>query len=162
VKAHFRAHPDAETYLSMPGIGEFTGTRVLAEFGDDPTRCGSARPARTSRHQPDHPRVRQTKVVAARFVRNNRLADALHAQAMNALTTSPGARDYYDQQRAREIGHNPALRQLANRLVGILHGCLKTHTVYDETGGADHHYRVVPPHPVPRRLRPNGMGAHRP
>ena len=25
-----------------------------------------------------------------------------------------------------------SLRQLANRLVGILHGCLETHTTYDE------------------------------
>ena len=32
-----------------------------------------------------------------------------------------------------------ALRQLANRLVGILHGCLKTHTLYDETTAWAHH-----------------------
>ena len=43
-----------------------------------------------------------------------------------------GARAYYDQLRARGIEHDPALRQLANRLVGILHGCLKTRTLYDE------------------------------
>ena len=35
--------------------------------------------------------------------------------------------------RARGIGHQAALRQLGNRLVGILHGCLKTSTTYDET-----------------------------
>jgi hypothetical protein len=29
---------------------------------------------------------------------------------------------------ARGNHHNAALRQLANRLVGILHGCLKTRT----------------------------------
>ncbi len=29
------------------------------------------------------------------------------------------------------LDHEPALRQLANRLVGILHGCLKTPTHYD-------------------------------
>ena len=33
VKTHFLAHPDAEIYLSMPGIAEITGARVLAEFG---------------------------------------------------------------------------------------------------------------------------------
>ncbi|MFD9286616.1 IS110 family transposase [Streptomyces mirabilis] len=43
VKAHFRAHPDAEIYLSMPGIGEIVGARVLAEFGDDPARYSSAK-----------------------------------------------------------------------------------------------------------------------
>jgi transposase len=43
VKAHFLAHPDAEIYLSMPGIGEITGARVLTEFEDDPTRYASAK-----------------------------------------------------------------------------------------------------------------------
>jgi hypothetical protein len=45
---------------------------------------------------------------------------------------SPGARAYYQALRARNISHHAALPQLANRLVDILHGCLKTHTSYDE------------------------------
>jgi hypothetical protein len=45
---------------------------------------------------------------------------------------SPGARAYYDTLPARGIGHHPALRQLANRLVGILDGCLKTGTRYNQ------------------------------
>jgi hypothetical protein len=72
------------------------------------------------------------KAVLARYARNDRLANALHQQAFSALTGSPGARAYYDALRARGIGHHAALRQLANRLVGILHGCLKTGTTYDE------------------------------
>jgi hypothetical protein len=51
---------------------------------------------------------------------------------------SPGAKAYYQQLRARNIGHQAALRQLANRLVGILHGCLKTDTTYDEHTAWDH------------------------
>jgi hypothetical protein len=50
--------------------------------------------------------------------------DALLSQAQSALRASPGARAYYAKQRARDLEHNAALRQLANRLVGILHGCL--------------------------------------
>jgi hypothetical protein len=53
-------------------------------------------------------------------------------QAFAALRVSPGARAFYDAQRARGIEHNDALRRLASRLVGILHGCLKTGTGYDE------------------------------
>jgi hypothetical protein len=49
-----------------------------------------------------------------------------------SLSTSPGARALYDAQRARGSEHNPALRKVANRLVGILHGCLKTRTLYNE------------------------------
>lgn len=57
----------------------------------------------------------------------------------SSLRGSPGARVYYQQLRARNIGHQAALRQVANRLVGILHGCLKTHTVYDEHTAWSHH-----------------------
>jgi hypothetical protein len=53
--------------------------------------------------------------------------------AFGSLKGSPGARAYYHALRARKIGHQAALRQLANRLVGILHGCLKTGRLYDET-----------------------------
>jgi hypothetical protein len=41
---------------------------------------------------------RRSKIVLARFVRNDRLADALQSQALSALTGSPGARTYYDKQ----------------------------------------------------------------
>jgi len=71
-------------------------------------------------------------VVMARRSGNRRLTDTLHAQAFSALTASPGARDYYDRLKARNIGHHAALRQLANKLVGILHACLKTNTPYNE------------------------------
>jgi len=43
-----------------------------------------------------------------------------------------------DRLRARGAGHHAALRQLGNRLVGILHGCLKTGTLYDENTAWPH------------------------
>jgi Transposase IS116/IS110/IS902 family len=72
------------------------------------------------------------KAALARYVRNRHLADPLHQQAFCALTASPGARAHYDQLRARGISYHAALGQLASRPAGILHGCLKTRTVYDE------------------------------
>ncbi|MDE3139350.1 MAG: hypothetical protein KGL05_05895 [Acidobacteriota bacterium] len=41
-------------------------------------------------------------------------------------------RAYYDELRGRGKTHRQALRQLANRWVGILHACLKQHVLYDE------------------------------
>jgi hypothetical protein len=82
--------------------------------------------------------------VLARFVRNNWLVNALHQQAFCALRASPGARAYYDQLRARGMSHHAALRQLSNRLVGILHGCLKTGTRYDEHTAWAHHNQDQP------------------
>jgi hypothetical protein len=51
-------------------------------------------------------------------------------QAGAAILHDAGARAYYDELHAREIGHNAALRQVGNRLVVILHGCLKTTSLY--------------------------------
>jgi hypothetical protein len=133
VEAHFRKHPDAEIILSQPGLGPVLGARVLAEFGDAPTRYATAKARKN--YAATSPVTRQSgkkKTVMARYVHNDRLRDALGRQAYSALTASPGARAYYDQLRARNIAHDAALRQLANRLVGILHGCLKTRTLYNE------------------------------
>ena len=77
-------------------------------------------------------------VGAAWFIRNDRLADALHRQAQSALTASPGARAFYAEQRDRGLDHDAALRTLSNRLVGILHGCLKTRSLYDEATAWSH------------------------
>jgi Transposase/Transposase IS116/IS110/IS902 family len=143
VEAHFGQHPDAEIYLSQPGLGAITGARVLGEFGDDPCRYASAKARRN--YAGTSPITRASgkkKIVAARFVRNDRLIDALMIQAFAALRVSPGARAFYDAQRARGLEHNDALRRLASRLVGILHGCLKTRTCYDEATAWSHRENI--------------------
>jgi hypothetical protein len=112
---------------------------VLGEFGDDRCRYASAKARRN--YAGTSPITRASgkkKIVAARYVRNDRLIDALMIQAFAALRVSPGARAFYDQQRAKGLQHNDALRRLASRLVGILHGCLKTRTSYDETTAWGH------------------------
>ena len=139
VEADFGRHPDAEIYRSQPGMGAIPGARVLGEFGDAPDRYASGKARKN--YGGTSPITRASgkrKIVAARFIRNNRLSDALMAQAFAALGASPGARALYDAERARGTGHNPALRKVANRLVGILHGCLKTRTLYDEATAWGH------------------------
>lgn len=140
VEAHFGRHPDAEILLSQPGMGRVLGARVLAEFGDDHARYASAKARKNvAGTSPLTIRSGKKKTVRTRYVHNDRLVDALMAQAFVAMRVSPGARAYYQHQRARGLGHNTALRQLANRLVGILHGCLKTRTTYNETTAWAHH-----------------------
>ncbi|MFI7644433.1 IS110 family transposase [Nonomuraea sp. NPDC049400] len=140
VEECFGQHPAAEIIVSQPGLGAILGARVLAEFGDDRRRYASAKARKN--YAGTSPITRASgkkKSVLARFVHNDRLIDALMTQASVALRVSPGARAYYDKQRARGAGYNTALRQLANRLVGILHGCLKTGTLYDEATAWSHH-----------------------
>jgi hypothetical protein len=143
VEADFGRHPDAEIYLSQPGLGPVLGARVLGEFGDDPDRYASGKARKN--YAATSPITRASgkkKVVAARFIRNDRLTDALMAQAFTALQASPGARALYDAERARGAEHNPALRKLANRLTGVLHGCLKTRTLYDEATAWPHREKI--------------------
>jgi transposase len=90
VEAHFGKHPDAEIYLSQPGLGVVLGARVLAEFGDDKDRYADAKARKN--YAGTAPITRQsgkTKIVSARRIHND-------------------------------------------RLVGILHGCLKTNSKYNE------------------------------
>ena len=133
VADHFGRHRDAEIYTSLPGLGVILSAGILGEFGDAPGRYTDAKARKNYAGTSPITRASGTKkIVLARYARNRRLGDALQQWAFCSLRGSPGACAYYQQLRARHIGHHAALRQLANRLVGILHGCLKTGTRYDE------------------------------
>lgn len=60
-----------------------------------------------------------------------------------AILHDQGARALYDELRARGTGHNAALGQLANRLVGILDGCFKTRTRYNPATAWSHRYHHI-------------------
>jgi transposase len=129
----FEKHPDAEIYRSQPGLGVVLGARVLSEFGDDRTRF--VHPKARKNYAGSSPITKASgtrRVVLARVARNRRLADACYQWAFCALTSSAGARHYYGVLRHRGKTHHQALRALANRLVGILHGCLEHRQTYRE------------------------------
>ena len=89
---------------------------MLGEFGDAPGRYASAKARKNyAGTSPLTIQSGKKKTVHARYIRNRHLIDALHTQAFAALTASPGARAYYDELRAREIGHEAALRRVASR-----------------------------------------------
>jgi transposase len=130
---HFEQHPDADIYLSLPGLGVVLGARVLGEFGDDPNRYTDAKSRKNyAGTSPLTVASGKRHAVLARHVRNRRLYDAIDQWAFCALLASAGARTFYDQRRAAGNSHHQALRALGNRLVGVLHGCLRHHTPYDE------------------------------
>jgi transposase len=130
---HFETHPDADIYLSQPGLGVVLGARVLGEFGDDPNRYTDTKSRKNyAGTSPLTVASGKKRAVLARHVRNRHLYDAIDQWAFCALNASPGARAFYDHRRAAGDLHHQALRALGNRLVGILHGCLRHHTNYDE------------------------------
>ena len=129
----FEQHPDADIYRSLPGLGVVLGARALGEFGDDPDRYANAKSRKNyAGTSPITIASGKKSAVLARHVRNRRLYDAIDQWAFCSLTNSPGCRSYYDQRRTAGDLHHQALRALGNRLVGILHGCLKHRTHYNE------------------------------
>jgi transposase len=129
----FELHPDAELYLSLPGLGFVLGARVIGEFGDDPNRYSDAKGRRAYSGMAPITRASGTRhVVLARYARNRQLADACYLWAFSSLKRSAGAHQYYLALRARRKSHAQALRALGNRWVGILHGCLRHRQLYSE------------------------------
>lgn len=134
VAEHFGNHPDADIYVSQPGLGVMLGARVLAEFGDDPARYAYTKARQELRgHVAHHAGLRNHAGGPGpprkkRQTRRRRPTGGLRSAPQlpwSILTTTPCE--------PAKIGHDTALRQLANRLVGILHDCMKTRTTYSET-----------------------------
>ena len=122
----FDRHPDAGIVQSLPGLGVVLGARLLGEFGDDPGRYPDARARRNyAGTSPITIASGKKKLVRARHIYNRHLAGACYWWAFCALTASPGGRRYYDTLRAKGQTHDQALRALANKLVGVLDGCLR-------------------------------------
>ena len=136
------------------------GTRTLRSTGPSPAWARSLapgyrrvrrRPAPLRRrqepqelrgHQPDHPRLgkeegRRRPLHPQRPAGQRPELPGLRVPERLTWRPSP-LRDL----RARDIEHNDALRRLANRLVGILHGCLKTRTLYDEATAWSHREKI--------------------
>jgi hypothetical protein len=141
---HFEQHPDAKAIRSLPGMGTVLGARVLGEFGDDPNRYSDAKSRRNyAGTSPVTKASGRSRVVLARHARNRRLADAMDQWAFCSTNSSPGARRYYDELRARDKTHRQAVRQLANRWAGILHAVLERGCLYDEDTAWSHRDKLA-------------------
>ncbi|MGW1871586.1 transposase [Streptomyces mauvecolor] len=108
VEAHSRQHPAADIVLSQPGLGVVLGARVLAEFGDDPTRYVSAKARKNYAGTSPITRASGRKKVAlARYVNNDRLIDALLSRAFSTRRISPNAHAYYQRNAPAESATTP-------------------------------------------------------
>jgi transposase len=130
----FAQHPDYQIITSFTGLGDTTGTRVLAEIGDDRTRFADARSLKAYAGSAPVTRASgRTLSVTHRRVKNDRLAAAGFVWAFVAAAHSPGARALYYHRREHGDRHAAALRNVFNRLIGCLYHYLQTGQAYDET-----------------------------
>jgi transposase len=108
MEADFGRHPDAEIYLSQPGLGPILGARVLGEFGDDPHRYATDKARKNYAATSPITRASGKKTVMARFVRNDRFSIQHHwgtpdpplrlsPDPPRSFTSSPSSGDWWGQ-----------------------------------------------------------------
>ena len=134
LETRFEQHPDAVIYHSQPGLGTVLGARALGEFEVRPPPLHQRQVTQElRRHVAHHSGVRpQTRRGRPPRPKSGVSPTPWTNRWFCSLTPSPGAPAFYDQKRAAGDLHHQALRALANRLVGILHGCLKHQTPHNE------------------------------
>lgn len=121
--AAIAAHPIHELVDSIPGLGYVTAGRILRDPSALKAYAGTA-PVTVSSGK--------SETVRFRNVRNTRLHSAAWTWSFTSLANSRGARAHYDRRKEFGDKHAAAVRNLANRLLGCLHHCLRTGQLWDE------------------------------
>ncbi|AEJ40418.1 transposase-like protein [Sulfobacillus acidophilus TPY] len=129
----FLASPDADLWMSLPGVAVTLGARLQAGFGPDRDRFERAEAVQAlAGTSPVLCQSGKLKRVHMRRACDKHLRATIHQVAFTSLSRCGWARQYYDQYRARGHGHHAALRALANVWLRILFRTWKSKTVYDE------------------------------
>jgi transposase len=117
----FVQHADAALFASLPRAGKRLAPRLLAEWGDDRTRYGSAAAVQALGGTSPVPKA-SGKLVRAqkRYACNKSLRDALYQFAWQSTLKEEWAAAYYQRKRREGKTHAVAVRALANQWVRII------------------------------------------
>src|SRR5215468_2435488 len=127
------AHPDFFIFDSLPGAGAVLAPRLLAAFGSQRERYGSAGEVQTyTGIAPVIERSGKKKWVHFRMACPKFLRQSFHEWAGHSIPHSVWARSYYQRLRSRGKGHHAAVRALAFKWIRILFRCWKDGVAYDE------------------------------
>jgi transposase len=125
-----REHRDTEILLSLPGAGKVVVATMLAE-ASQPLADRDYHSLRTSSGiAPVTKKSGKRSTVHMRYACNVRLRDAFHYWAQAAVAHDPIAKERYSEHRKRGQSHGRALRSVAERLLRMLLGMLRTGTLY--------------------------------
>jgi hypothetical protein len=127
-------HPDFFIFDSLPGAGKVMAPRVLAAFGSQRERYGTAvEMQQYSGIAPLTESSGKSHWVHFRWACPKFLRQSFQEWAAHSLEQSVWARAYYEQQRARGSGHQAAVRALAFKWIRIVFRCWKDRVPYDES-----------------------------
>ena len=131
------AHPDFFIFESLPGAGAVMAPRLLAAFGSQRQRYGSAGEVQTyTGIAPVMEKSGKKKWVHFRWACPKFLQQSFHEWAGHSIASiahSVWARSYYQQLRNRGKGHHAAVRALAFQWIRIVFQCWKDGVAYDES-----------------------------
>lgn len=128
----FLTHPDSQVFLSLPGTGKRLAPRLLAGWGDDRARFGSA--ARVQALAGTAPVPYESGKFARahkRLACSKPLRNTLYQFAWQSTTQEDWALAYYRRKRSEGKSHSVALRALANLWVRIIHALWLKQVRYD-------------------------------
>lgn len=132
IRELFEKHPDHDLFGSLPGSGDKTAPRLLAELGDDRTRFSSAGDLQSyAGTAPVGWQSGKKNFAKFRYACNKHLRYALHWLADNSRHRCAWAQVYYDKKCKEGKRHATALRCLANRWLDILWKMWQTRSEYD-------------------------------
>lgn len=128
----FATHPDAEIFLSFPGLGAVTAATMLAEMGEDRQRFPTAASLLAETGTAPVTRASgRSRSVHFRYAANKRMRHAIDWWAFVSVRENEWAGEAYHAARSRGQLHNRALRGVGARWVRILWRCWTDHTRYD-------------------------------
>jgi transposase len=134
IEETFAEHPDSAIFDSFPGAGPALAPRLLAAFGSQRDRFGSAEEMQTySGIAPVITRSGKSMWTHFRWACPKFLRQSFHEYAECSIGFSPWARAFYDQQREKGKGHHAAVRSLAFKWIRILYRCWMDRVPYSES-----------------------------
>jgi transposase len=126
-------HPDAEIFTSFPGAGKTLVPRLIAAFGSDREKFGSAQDVQQfSGIAPVTKSSGKTRVVQMRWACPKFLRQTFHEYARCSAKCSHWAKAYLAMLRAQGHRYQQALRSLAFKWQRIMFRCWQTRQPYNE------------------------------
>jgi transposase len=140
-----QAHPDFPIFDSFPGAGAALAPRLIAAFGTNRDRYQTAHEMQCySGIAPVIEGSGKQHWIHFRWACPKFLRQTFHEWALHSMAASAWARNYYQQQRAKNQSHHAAVRALAFKWIRILFRCWQDRQLYNEARYEQARQRRVP------------------
>ncbi len=132
ISEQLTAHPDQQTFTSLPRSGSVRAARLLAEIGDSRARFPTPESlACLAGVAPSTRASGKSHQVGFRWACNKQLRDAVCDFAGDSRRANPWAEDLYQRARSRGHDHAHSVRILARAWLYVIWHCWQNETAYD-------------------------------